>query len=118
MKPSHIAEERKSKDTFIRWAHEISDDVEAIIEKQYALTSNVKSRAVGKRCLTLQKLCDKCGEDIFSKACHYALERDWCEPKDIELIIRAKAWEEKNKPVAIAHQNIRGREYYVGGQHE
>lgn len=118
MKPSHLAEENKSKETFISWAHNISDDVELIVEKQYHLTSNVKSRAVGKRCLTLQKLCDKCGEAIFSKACHYALERDWFDPQDIELVIKAKAWECGEHHHFVGHPNVRGRDYYVGGKDE
>lgn len=118
MKPAHLAEENKSKETFMAWAHEVSEDVEAIIEKQYSLTSNVKSRAVGKRCLTLQKLCDKCGKEVFSKACHYALEHDWFDPCDIELVIRAEAWEHDESSHNIVHKNIRGKDYYVGGYHD
>jgi transposase len=93
MKPAHLAEERKSKGTFMAWAKGISEDVEKVVEKQYAQTSNAKSRVVGKHCMELQKLCDTCGEEIFSSACHYALARNWYEPNEIELVIRAKAWE-------------------------
>jgi len=118
MKPSHLAEENKSKETFMSWAHDISPDVEEIIEKQYSLTSNVKSRAVGKRCLTLQKLCDTCGNEMFSKACHYALEREWFDPQDIELVVKAKAWESSEHHHLIEHPNVRGRDYYVGDKDE
>lgn len=109
MKPSHLAEERKSKGTFMAWAKDISEDVEKVIEKQYEQTSNAKSRVVGKHCMELQKLCDTCGEEVFSSACHYALEHNWYEPNEIELVIRAKAWELPVEPSAIEHANIRGK---------
>ncbi len=112
MKPNHIAEERKNKSVFISWAHNISNDVEQFIEKQYSLTRNPHSRVIGKRCASLQNLCDKCGEEIFSAACHYALEHNIKTPTDLALVIRAKAYETKSEPNALGHQNIRGKEYY------
>ena len=118
MKPSHLAEERKSKKTFISWAHGISEDVEVYIEKQYNLTRNPQSRVVGKRCIALQKLCDKCGEEVFSKACCYANEHEWFEPKDVELIIRAKVFKDKDEPRQLEHQNIRGKTYFEEQSHE
>jgi len=118
MKPTHLAEERKSKTNFLAWAKGIGQDVEKVIERQYEQTSNAKSRVVGKHCIELQKLCDTCGEDVFSAACHYALTRNWYEPSDIELVIRAKAWERSIEPVAIAHANIRGKTYFEGKHHE
>lgn len=118
MKPAHLAEERKSKSTFMAWAKEIGEDVEKVIEKQYEQTSNAKSRVVGKHCIELQKLCDTCGEEVFSSACHYALEHNWFEPDEIELVIRAKAWESAVESSAIEHANIRGKSYFEGVHHE
>jgi transposase len=118
MKPEHLAEERKSKGTFMAWAKDIGVDVEKIIEKQYEETSNLKSRVVGKHCIELQKLCDTCGQDIFTKACHHAIERDWYEPDEIKLVIRAKAWELPIEAGAIEHSNIRGKNYFGGLNHE
>lgn len=120
MKPSHLAEEMKSKSTYITWAHNISQDVEDFVEQQYKLTSNAKSRAVGKRCQTLQRLCDSCGEEIFSQACHYAIEHHYIDPSDIELILRAKAWETEAESTSniSTHKNIRGSKYYIGERHE
>lgn len=118
MKPTHLAEERKSKETFMAWAKDIGEDVEKVIEKQYEHTSNAKSRVVGKHCMELQKLCDTCGQDIFSKACHHAIERNWYEPDEIKLVIRAKAWELPIEPSAIEHTNIRGKDYFEGDHHE
>jgi len=118
MKPAHLAEEQKSKGTFMAWAKSIGEDVEKVIEKQYEATSNLKSRVVGKHCMELQKLCDTCGEDVFSSACHYAIEHDWYEPNEIELVIRAKAWELPVEPSAIEHANIRGKSYFEGAGYE
>lgn len=118
MKPSHLAQERKSKETFISWAHDISEDVERFIEKQYSFTRNTQSRAVGKRCLALQKLCDKCGEEIFSKACHYAFEHGWYEPREVSLVISAKAFQSDDKPNLLKHKNIRGKDYFEENSHD
>lgn len=118
MKPAHLAEERKSKGTFMAWAKEIGEDVEKVVEKQYAQTSNTKSRAVGKHCMDLQKLCDTCGAEVFSSACHYALSRNWYEPNEIELVIRARAWELPLEQTTIEHANIRGKSYFEGGRYE
>ena len=118
MKPAHLAEERKSKSTFMVWAKDIGEDVERVIEKQYEKTSNAKSRVVGKHCMELQKLCNSCGEAIFSNACHYALNHDWYEPNEIALVIRAKAWELPIEPKVIEHTNIRGKSYFEGGRYE
>jgi hypothetical protein len=112
MKPSHLAQESKSKETFMAWAHDISPDVEKIIEKHYSFTSNAKSRVVGKHCMALQKLCDACGEEVFGKACCYANERNWHQLDDIELVIRAKAYKHDAKPNLLAHHNIRGKGYF------
>jgi hypothetical protein len=118
MKPSHIAEERKNKEVFLSWAKGISDDVESFIEQQYQLTKNPHSRAVGKRCSSLQKLCDTCGEDIFSSACHYALSHNITTPTDLALVIRAKAFETNVEANSLGHINIRGKDYFEENSHE
>ncbi|KZW99041.1 hypothetical protein JL49_19620 [Pseudoalteromonas luteoviolacea] len=114
MTPSHLAQESKTKETFLEWAKEISPDVEAIVEHQYKSTRNPKSRTVGKRCLMLQKLCNESEADDFYQACHYALERECYEPADIALVLKAKAWESDCTPKTTGQQNIRGRDYYAG----
>jgi transposase len=118
MKPSHLAELRKNKDVFLSWAQGISHDVERFIEKQYLLTKNPHSRAIGKRCSALQKLCDTCGEDVFSSACHYALSHNITTPTDLALVIRAKAFDTASEPNAVGHSNIRGKEYFEENSHE
>jgi len=118
MKPSHIAESRKNKDVFLSWAQGISHDVELFVEKQYQLTKNTHSRAVGKRCSTLQKLCDTCGEEVFSSACHYALSHNISTPTDLALVIRAKAFKTSSEPNLVGHSNIRGKDYFEEHNHE
>lgn len=116
--PNHLAESRKSKETFMAWAKNISPDVEAVIEKHYQQTSNARSRKIGKDCLALQKLCNQCGEKTFSKACRYALAKGWFKHTDIELVVRAKAWRSSMQPGLLVHENIRGKAYFEGGYHE
>ena len=118
MKPNHVAESRKNKEVYLSWAREISQDVERFIEQQYALTRNTHSRAIGKRCAALQKLCDGCGKETFSSACHYALNHHIETPTDLALVIRAKAFNEVAEPNTVGHSNIRGKEYFEGGNHE
>jgi hypothetical protein len=121
MKPSHQAEARKTKPVFMAWAKGIGLDAETLINKQYSKTNNVHSRAIGKRCIALQKLHKKYGQERFLKACHYVVERnaeDFFDPTDIELVIRAKAYEEDSIPLAITHTNVRGSQYFEGEHHE
>ena len=119
LKPEHLAERNKNKSVYMAWAKEISKDVEQFIDKQYAQTNNPYSRAIGKRCASLQKLCDTCGQEIFSEACHYALAHDLLTPTDLSLVIRAKAYLPKANSSVPTHQNIRGKSYFdEGEQHE
>ncbi|ANB24601.1 hypothetical protein A6F57_04875 [Alteromonas stellipolaris] len=121
MKPSHLAEQRKSKPVFMAWAKDIGPEAELLIEKQYVNTTNPHSRAIGKRCTALQKLQAKFGSDAFLKACHYVIERnaeDFLDPSDIELVIRAKAYEHDEVPQELLHDNVRGSHYFEGGRHE
>lgn len=47
LKPEHLAEQNKNKAVYIKWAHDISDDTERFIDKQYTQTRNPHSRAIG-----------------------------------------------------------------------
>lgn len=114
LKPEHLAEQNKNKETYVKWAQDISEDVEAFVDKQYEQTRNTHSRAIGKRCATLQKLCDTCGEEVFSEACHYALKHDLTTPTDLSLVIRAKAYKINTSSSVLSHQNIRGKSYFIG----
>lgn len=121
MKPSHIAENNKNLSVFLAWAKGIGKDAERMIEKQYERTQNPNSRVIGKRCIALQKVHDKFGSTAFLKACRYVIEHEaqnFFDPTDIDLIIRAKAYNQENTPAPILHANIRGSQYFEGGIHD
>ena len=121
MKPTHQAEVGKTKSVFMAWAKEVGADAEVLIQKQYNNTKNVNSRAIGKRCIALQKLHQKYGQTCFLKACNYVVKRqaeDLLDPTEIELVIRAKAYEHDDVPQEILHANVRGSQYFEGGRHE
>jgi transposase len=121
MNPRQQAEERKTKSVFMDWAKGIGPEAEALIQKQYAKTSNPSSRAIGKRCIVLKNLEAKFGSEAFLKACRYVIDRnaeDLLDPTDIELVIRAKAYEHDDVPQEILHANVRGSQYFEGGRHE
>ena len=114
LKPEHLAEQSKNKAVYMKWAHNIGEDVEHFIGQQYTQTRNTHSRAIGKRCATLQKLCDTCGKDVFSAACHYALEHNLTTPTDLALVIRAKAYQSNIHAAVPSHHNVRGKSYFTG----
>ncbi|MEL4287458.1 IS21 family transposase [Shewanella xiamenensis] len=121
MKPSHIAEANKNKATFMAWASDIGIEAKQLIERQYAQSSNPNSRVIGKRCLGLQKLAVKYGHDDFLNACRFVLTRDsndFLDPADIELVIRAKAFEFMPTSVEVLHEHVRGRHYFEGNHDE
>jgi transposase len=121
MKPSHQAEERKTKPVFMAWAKGIGPEAEMLIQKQYNKTQHANSRAIGKRCIALQNLHEKFGQERFLKACRFVIKRnaeDLLDPTDIELVIRAKAYEQDDIPHPITHANLRGSQYFEGGRHE
>ena len=121
MKPTHVAEENKNLSVFLAWAKDIGRDAERLIKKQYNNTKNPSSRAVGKRCIALQKIHQKVGSTEFLKACRYVLRhdaQDFFDPTDFDLIIRAKAYKQEKTTVPILHANVRGSQYFEGGVHE
>jgi hypothetical protein len=106
--------------TNLDWAREVGSSVKEMVALWYAKIPNPQSRAVGKRCLALKKLYNKFGADVLVDACEYASIHGMSSPSDINLIISAKNHEEgfANLPAfSIAHQNVRGAQYY-GGRHE
>jgi hypothetical protein len=86
----------------------------------YGKTANSKSRVIGKRCHALMQICNKNGASVLAEACEYAELHGMSSPSDISLIISANKHEDgfDNLPAFnIAHQNVRGAEYF-GGHHE
>jgi transposase len=118
MPPQHQAESLKTKAEYLSWAKMIGGSAESYIESLYTFTKSDKSRAVGKQCQTLVKLCVKEGHTRFNKACNYAL-RHKVKPAEMKLVL--SALEELNPPEMttslLIHKNIRGKGNF-GGRHE
>lgn len=121
LQPKHRAESRKSKDQFVLWARRVGVDAERIVIKQYEQyeqCKNSKSRSAGKCCGELQKLCNDYGAEAFCDACEYGLMHDMATPTDIKLILKAKAYETLAPTALIAHENVRGKDYFGGTIHD
>jgi transposase len=116
--PKHQFEAMKNKEEFLRWAKEVSIETEQVISAQYDNTTNHRSRYAGKRCVTLQKLCEKYGEEVFTEACRYGIEQEMTTPSDITLILKAKVYQPLAPTPLISHGNIRGKTYYGGVSHD
>lgn len=121
MPAEHLADiKNNDKDINLSWARKSGNSVEKIVSGWYEKTANPKSRAIGKRCQALRKLSDKHGIDVLNDACEYANLHGMSTPADISLIISAYNHSEgfDSLPMFnLAHQNVRGAEYY-GGRHE
>lgn len=121
MPVEHIADaSQNDSEKNLAWARKTGTAVESIVAGWYDKTANPASRAIGKRCHVLMQLCDKNGASVLAEACEYAELHGMSTPSDIGLIISAHKHEDgfDNLPVYnIAHQNVRGAEYY-GGHHE
>tara|TARA_Y100000034_G_scaffold136659_1_gene214720 strand:+ start:2374 stop:3912 length:1539 start_codon:yes stop_codon:yes gene_type:complete len=118
LKPSHRAELAKSKENYLEWASEIGEATSLVVELQYKNLTNPKSRVGGKYCSRLQKLCKKYGEDVFEQACSYAYTHNMSSASDIELILKAKPFVIEKAAASVSHGNVRGADYFAGGNHE
>lgn len=116
MPKAHRYDASKTKDTFLAWGREKGKAVETLIERQYDLTLNSRSRHIGKRCLALQQCCKKVGDDDFLHACEYCIERQQYYPTYVDMVARVRPWElsEHASKKAISHRNIRGAAYFGG----
>ncbi|KZN60864.1 IS21 family transposase [Pseudoalteromonas luteoviolacea] len=114
MPPAHRKDAEKTKSSFMKWAKCKGKAVEDVIERQYQLTSNNRSRHIGKRCVVLQKYCEKVGDENFVLACEYALKVGNIYPSFIESVTRAQPWLNDAKGTELKHSksNVRGPDYY------
>jgi len=121
MPAEHIADaSQNDSEKNLAWARKTGSAVEKLVLGWYGKTANSKSRVIGKRCHALMQICNKNGASVLAEACEYAELHGMSSPSDISLIISANKHEDgfDNLPVFnIAHQNVRGAEYF-GGHHE
>ncbi|WP_141240129.1 hypothetical protein [Pseudoalteromonas sp. HM-SA03] len=103
----------------MKWAKNTGESVEKLVAKWYSKTANAKSRAIGKPCMALMKLSTKNGEDVLADACEYANLHGLTTPSDIAIITARNDADglDELPSVNVAHQNIRGADYF-GGHHE
>lgn len=118
--PAHYAQKIKTKSHYMAWAKTVSIQVERVVEQFYANCKHSHSRPVGKRCLVLQKLHRKYGDEAFIAACAHAINYHMVSVTEIELILKSKVYEIK---VGVevnqsTHSNLRGQDYYSGGQYD
>lgn len=120
--PEHKAQIAKNKDNYLEWARSIGCSTTEIIAQQYSGHKNPASRIAGKYCQRLQSLCSKYGEDVFEDACSYAYTHNMVSPNDLEVILKARPFDSEAGMAefhpAIAHDNIRGSEYFGGHKHD
>jgi len=120
--PSHQAQKNKTKSHYMTWAKSLGIDAERVVEHLYTKTKHEHSRPVGKRCMVLQKMQSKYGDESFILACQHALKCDMVSVTEIELILKSKIYEKSIETVVTNHANLRGQDYYadtaIGGHHE
>lgn len=118
MPKQHQAEALKTQDEYLDWAENIGENAALYVQVQYSKTTNPKSRAIGKQCQALMKLCTKNGSAVFNKACDYAL-RNKINPSEMALVISAiDDLEPTEIPTPLlTHRNIRGKGCF-GGHYE
>ena len=118
LSPAHQAESLKTKEEYLKWACTVGVATEQYIEWLYTRTSNVNSRAIGKQCAHLIKVCEKLGEAEFNFACKYAL-RLKLSAFDIDLAISSMGqMDELTPPPNVGNQRfIRGKNAFLGGRH-
>ena len=116
--PKHFAQKNKTKSYYLAWAETIAPCVVKVVEHLYSKTKHDHSRPIGKRCQTLQKLYSQFGDIAFVAACDYALRCHMLSVKEIELILKSNAYDVEPDVGETTHANLRGQDYYSGGQHE
>jgi len=116
--PRHIAQKYKTKSHYMAWAKSIGIPTELIVDNFYSKTQHEHSRPTGKRCQALQKLYDKFGDVAFIAGCEHALNNDMMSITEIELILKSKVYDVEPEASSMSHKNLRGQDYYAGGQHE
>jgi transposase len=117
--PKYREYTNKDKGHYIAWAESICERCVAVVEAQFANTSE-ESFMARKACSKLRSLADQYGMDSFAKACERALEINSPTVKSIESMLRqklidAKETVEQQFQLPLHHQNLRGANYFAQG---
>lgn len=116
--PAHRAQRAKTKAHYLAWAKGLGEPVIQVVRKLYARTKHDHSRPVAKRCMALMKSSEKFGSSAFIAACEHALKFDMVSATEIELILKSKVYDVVPEVHDSSHANLRGQDYYAGGQNE
>lgn len=116
LSPAHKAESLKTKNEYMKWARSVGLAAEEYVEWLYTQTPNENSRAIGKQCAHLIKVCNKVGEGEFNFACRFA-RRHKMPAFEIDLAISSIGqMDELTPPANVGHHRfIRGKEAFNGG---
>lgn len=119
LSPAHLAESLKTKEEYVAWASNVGTCTETYVERQYELTNNPKSRAIGKRIQNLMNLCRGKKQRQIESACDYALQNE-IVPSEMGLVFNMLDYMASKTPAlskTTTHQNIRGKAAF-GGSHD
>jgi transposase len=102
-----------SPERFARWACQIGPQTEMLI--QTVLASRRHPEQGYRACLGILKLADTTSPQLLEAACGLALESDAISYKAVKRILETKkdALEASSQPELIAHEHIRGQNYYT-----
>lgn len=113
--PNHKFITEWTSDRFIRWARNISPEVEQVITK--ILDSRKHPEQAYRTCMGLLNLQKKYNKEDYIKACKKALQLNYLTHKFIKNTLDTKTFNlDINQELSIIepteHENIRGKEYY------
>lgn len=113
MPDNHRWVQEWSPERFTRWGRQIGPNTEALI--QAVLASRRHPQQAYRSCLGILKLSDTYSPLLLEAACALALENDVISYKAIKRILDTKkdVLEASSSPEPIAHEHIRGQNYYT-----
>jgi transposase len=115
MPPAHRQYAEWTPQRLIRWAEQVGPDTARVIER--ILQSRPLPQQGFRTCLGILRLAKGFGEPRLEAACTRALRIGACSYKSIESILRQgldrqRLPEQQALDLGIAHDNIRGADYY------
>ena len=101
-----------SPERFIQWGRQIGPQTEAFI--QATLASRRHPEQAYRSCLGILKLADSASPQLLEAACGLALAHDALSYKAVKRLLETKkdALEASSSPEPVAHEHIRGQNYY------
>ena len=102
-----------SPERFARWGSQIGPHTEALI--QALLASRRHPEQAYRACLGILKLADSTSPKLLEAACGLALEHDALSYRAVKRLLATKkdALEARSQSEPIAHEHIRGKNYYT-----